>query len=110
MATNTVVVGCKLANGIIMQVDDKAININGFNTAQIIGGHGITEDVDEEFWNAWVEKNKENSLYTGGFIFANKKIKDTQAEAVEKKDNDSKTEPLKPEGTPGIEKADNKNG
>lgn len=95
-ATSTVTVGCKVANGIVMQVGDQAVDINGFNQQVVVGGHGITRDVPKDLWEAWLEENKNRKLCTGGFIFADESTKSVNSEAGEKVDNQSGTEPLVP--------------
>jgi hypothetical protein len=96
--TNTVTVGCKYPSGVLMQVGSVEIKANGSNSSEIYGGHGITEDVPEDFWKAWLEQNKNHSLVTGGFIFAHEKRSEVKAEAKEKSKNKTKAESLeKPE-------------
>lgn len=94
MSKDTVTIGCKIANGLFLQVDDKTVNINGFNTATVIGGHGLTENVPTDFWQAWLAKNKDRDIVKNGLIFAHGNTKDTSAEAKEKRNTQSKTEPI----------------
>ncbi|AOA58324.1 hypothetical protein [Acinetobacter larvae] len=106
-AVETVTVGCKLANGFIMQVDNTTLTINGFNKSTVIGSHGITEKVPKDFWEAWLAENKDRKLCTGGFVFAHESAKSTAAEAKEKSDNNSGTEPLDPKDkSTGVEEVD----
>lgn len=96
---STVKIGCKIANGILMsaQVDGKTAEcrINGFNQSPIVGAdHGITHDVPEALWQAWLEQFKDSKLVKGGFIFAHKAEKEVKAQAKDKKDNKSGTEQL----------------
>lgn len=104
---STVVIGCKLPNGLILQVGDKQHAVNGFNHSYVVGGHGITDDVPQDFWDAWVAENKDRAVLKNGFIFAHAKQKDVKAEATEKKATRSKTEPLDPSSKAGgVEKLD----
>ena len=96
MTANTVVIGCKLPNGFFMQVGDKVHTIKGFNSSNVIGGHGITEDVPAELWGAWLAENKDRDLVKNGFVCAHGDAKNTTAEAKEKAKTKSKTEPLEP--------------
>ena len=49
--SNTVLVGCKLPNGIVLHgTKSQPIHINGMNTSMIAGGYGITT-VDAMEWN-----------------------------------------------------------
>lgn len=92
----TVVIGCKLPNGFFMQVGDKVHTIKGYNSAAVVGGHGITDDVPADLWTAWLAENKDRDLVKNGFVFAHGDDKDTKAEAKEKAKTKSKTEPLVP--------------
>ncbi|WP_432784686.1 hypothetical protein AAEX37_01961 [Oligella sp. MSHR50489EDL] len=105
MSKETVVVGCKLPNGIIMQVGEQSHVIKGFNHSAVIGGHGITEDVPKDLWDAWLKENKDRDLCKNGFIFAHSKVTSTKAEATEKKATKSKTEPLEQKFTGEVTKA-----
>ncbi len=42
MQSNTVLIGCKLPQGIIVEVEGKKLKLNGMNTAMIAGGYGLT--------------------------------------------------------------------
>lgn len=91
-----VTVGCKIANGMLLELNGKKVRINGANSAQIIGGHGITENVDKEFMDEWLKKNAELSFVKGGFLFVHDKASNVAAEAKEKADEATGMEPLKP--------------
>ena len=94
MTEKTVTVGCKLPNGFIMQVGKQTHIIKGYNKSDVIGGHGITNGVPAELWQAWLTENKNRDLVKNGHVFAYADAKNTQAEAKEKTKNKSKTEPL----------------
>jgi len=87
-------VGCKLPNGIILSIGDKQVRLNGINSSEIIGGHGITEGVDKEFMDTWLAKNKELSFVKRGFIFCHEKVNDVKAEAKDRKNESTGLEPL----------------
>ena len=96
---STVTIGCKLANGILMNalVKGKVVEqrINGWNQNLIQGtGHGITHDVSKDLWDAWHEQFKESKLVKGGFIFAHAAEKKVKDEAKDKKTNKAGTEQL----------------
>ncbi len=107
----TVTVGCKLPHGLHMDLGDKRVTINGTNSAAIIGGHGITEGVDADFFDAWMKKNKDLPFVQRGLIFASEKKADIKAQAVEKKDVKTGLERLDPKKAPKgikkVEKSDN---
>lgn len=93
----TVKVGCKLPNGIIIFLGDTEVTLKGTNASQVIGGHGITENVDEDFFNAWLAANAEFPPVKNGYIFAHKRIDSLTAEATEKTATVSGFEPLNPD-------------
>ena len=96
---DTVTVGCKYPTGVLIQVGNMTHTINGSNSSEIFGGHGITDDVPKALWDAWVAENKNHDLVTGGFIFAHEQRKEVKAEAKEKVANKTKAEGLeKPNG------------
>lgn len=94
--SNTVSIGCKLPNGIIMEVEgSKPVRINGWNNNIIQGAeHGLTENVPAELWEAWKKVHAESRLVKGGFIFANSKAEGTKDRARGQKDNKSGHEQL----------------
>ena len=97
--TETVTVGCKYPTGVLLQVGDVTHVINGANSSEIFGGHGITEDVPKPLWDAWLAANKNHDLVVKGFIFAHSQRKDVKAEAKEKAKEKTKAEAVqKPEG------------
>lgn len=100
----TVIVGCKLPHGLHLDLDGNRVTLNGSNSAQIIGGHGITEGVDKEFFERWLKVFKDSPMVKGGFIFAHEKAANTAAEANDKQENKNGFEGLNPEKpAPGIE-------
>ena len=80
--SKTLTVGCKLPNGLIIEVDGKTAVINGTNTSKVIGGHGITENVDADLFNAWIERNKERKVVKNELIFAHTQKESVKASAT----------------------------
>ena len=104
MASTTVTVGCKLANGLIIEVGDKKAILNGANSAVLIGGHGITENVDKELFDAWMAQNKELTFVKAGLLFAHDKATNTAAQAKEQAEVETGLEGVDPGSLPaGIE-------
>lgn len=93
---STVTIGCKYPTGVLLQVGSTTFPINGSNSSEIFGGHGITDDVPKELWDAWLVENKNHDLVTGGFIFAHEQRKEVKAEAKEKVKNATKAEAITP--------------
>lgn len=100
---STVTIACKLPNGIIMQTGEhKPVRINGWNNNLIQGaGHGLTENVPADLWEAWSKEHAESKLVKGGFVFTAKSERDAKSKAKERKDNKSGHEQL-----PKVEKTD----
>lgn len=97
--SDTVVVGCKYPTGVLIQVGNVTHKINGSNSSEIFGGHGITDDVPKQLWDAWYAENKNHDLVLKGFIFAHEQRKEVKAQAKEKVANKTKAEALeKPKG------------
>lgn len=103
--SSTVIVGCKLPNGLIIHIGEKNVTLNGYNSTKIVGGHGITE-VDKDFWDEWSKSNSDFDPVKAGLIFASGSVKNTEAEAIEKEDNLSGFEQIDPNAkTNGVETA-----
>ena len=103
---DTVTVGCKLPNGIIIEMGDIKVEIKGALKALVIGGHGITENVNKEFFEAWMAKNKGLKFVQEGFIFACKTTAEAGDQAKDRQDEKTGLEPLPQDKLPeGIEAA-----
>lgn len=136
----TVSVGCKLPAGLILQVFEmregselvmgggvrsvkvaqrleKAVRLNGsatvFGTApehQIVGGYGITDGVDAEFFDLWQKQNADSEIVQKRLVFACSKNDAVMSEARAGRDVKSGLEPIDPNNLPkGIAKFDAKN-
>ena len=104
MASTTVTVGCKLPHGLHLDIGGKRVTLKGTNASNVIGGHGITENVDKAFFDKWMSQNKESAAVKNGLIFAHEAAQNTKAEAKEKKDNKNGFEGLDPaKPGPGIQ-------
>lgn len=100
MATSkTVSVGCRLPNGVVLELGDKKVTLNGLNKVVIIGvDHGITE-VDGDFWAAWSELNKDFTPFKNGAIFSAGDAKSTSALAEDLQGVKTGLEPIDPNAT-----------
>lgn len=96
-----VTVGCKLPNGVILELlnikDSPRVTIKGTNAAALVGGHGITPNVDADFFEAWMKANKDLPFVKAGFIFAHDKPEKTGDEARDRAKNKTGFEPKDPE-------------
>lgn len=87
--TKMVVVGCKLPNGLILELGRPGegaytrVRLNGANSAQIIGGAGLT-DVSEEFMTAWLKKNAELSFVRQRLVFVGNDVTEASAVAIDR--------------------------
>jgi hypothetical protein len=108
MAKSTVVVGCKLPNGIILgdhEEPKKQFTLNGLNRANIIGAAYATTEVDAELWDAWYSVNKDFPAVKSGSIFQASNDASVKSIAREYKDRKTGFEPLDPKAH-GVKPAD----
>ncbi len=106
MAKATVTVGCKLPHGLHLDINGKRVTVNGVNSTEIIGGYGMTKDVDKEFFDAWMALNREHPAVKNELIFSDVQTSSAHAKAVERKDEKTGFEAIDPKKPgPGIEAA-----
>lgn len=106
-----IVVGCKLPNGIVLEVGKTKVALNGLNRTKIIGSTHGTTDVDEEFWKAWSAENKEFPAFKSGAIFAAASQNEVAAMGKSLAEVPTGFEPMKKKGdkrAPGVEPATDK--
>lgn len=107
--SNLVKVGCKLPHGLILteevKVEDKFVAtgkrtvLQGYNSAKVIGGCGITE-VDRDFITHWLEANKAFAPVVEGLIFVVGSDDEAEKEAARRETVRSGFEAPQP-GAPG---------
>ncbi|KMJ45450.1 hypothetical protein ABLB69_14425 [Xenorhabdus khoisanae] len=103
---STVVIACKLANGLYLEVGEQRVSVNGFARNMVDeNGFGLTYGVNAELWQAWLAENKDRDLVINGLIFAHEQEASTKAEAKEKQKTKSGTERIQPEQVKEVEKA-----
>lgn len=90
-----VTVGCKLPNGLHLDLDGRRATINGANSSRIVGGYGLTE-VDKDLWEAWAKAYAESPLIKNGLVFAQGSAASAEAKAKEQAEIKSGLEPLVP--------------
>lgn len=103
-----VTVGCKLPNGLVLEVDGKQAIISGYRgeDVRIIGGYGLTQ-VDKELWDAWLKTHKEQPYVKNGVIFAQDNGNSARAQAKEQEKVKSGLDPLPQDNpAPGIKRDD----
>lgn len=75
----------------------------------IVGGFALTPNVSGEFWNKWLEQNKEHAAVTFGLIFAYASMEDASAAAMDNADKRTGLERLDPKKLPkGLQTAKEK--
>lgn len=88
----TVVIGCKLPNGLIIEVGSPGADnywrhqLKGSNDARIIGGFGITENVDQENFARWLKAHAFMPAVKNGLIFVHDTVESARDIALERKD------------------------
>jgi hypothetical protein len=107
MGMPKIAVGCKLPNGLHLDHGGKRVTLKGANDSVVVGGHGITEEVDQDFFDAWMQAHQDFQPVKQSLIFAHAKRANVEAEAKEKANNKSGFERLNPDApAPGIKKAE----
>ena len=107
---STVTVGCKLPNGVIMEMgtlgtpEYRRVTLKGANSATVVGGYGLTEHVDEALFDAWVKKNSWLEFIKQGLVFKQARADDARAQAADTAEMRSGFERLAPKDFPkGVE-------
>ncbi|WP_336281107.1 hypothetical protein [Cronobacter dublinensis] len=105
----TIVVGCKLPNGLVVEQDGYTVTLNGSNSSNVVGGYGLTEGVDKDAFEKWMEVHKNQPYVKNELVFAQAKANSAQSKANENASVKSGLEGLpQDKPAPGIEKADGK--
>lgn len=91
----TVTVGCKLPNGLYLDVQGKRAPLAGANSSRIVGGYGLTE-VNKDLWDAWVKAYADSPLLRGDLVFAQGNASSAESKASEQGEVKSGLEQLVP--------------
>ena len=86
-SAKTVSIACKLPQGLTIHLNGQRepVTLHGANSHFNIAGHGITQNVPVETWEA-IQKQHAHALWLkNGFVFANSDGDDLQEEATDKK-------------------------
>lgn len=79
----TIVVGCKLPNGLVVDQDGYTVTLNGANASNVIGGYGLTDGVDKDAFDKWLEAHKNQPYVKKELVFAQAKANSAQSKASE---------------------------
>lgn len=66
---------------------------------QKVAGAALTFGIPRDFWERWLEQNKDTAMVRNGLVFAHGKRDGVVGEAREKRDLRSGFEPLRPDAT-----------
>ncbi len=95
-----ITIGCKLPHGIVAQVSDTQIHINGANSSQVIGGYGQTV-VDKSFYEQWASIYKDAAFFVNELVFIVKDARSFKDAATERQDVATGVEGVNPD-KPGL--------
>lgn len=101
MNTDTVIVGCKLPNGLHLDLrnnEGEVIRhtIAGANAARIVGGYGLTPGVPAEFMAKWFEVNARHPAVVNKSIFIHSQASSARSIAKEHEKLETGLQPLDP--------------
>lgn len=92
----TVVVGCKLPHGLIIQHAGRKVVLAGSNAEGAIGGYGLTRGVDKEFFEGWLKDHASFEPVAKDLVFAVGQESAARGTASERKGEKNGFEPLDP--------------
>lgn len=91
---STVTVLSRLPHDLVLEVGNTKVVINGATKEVIIGsGYGMTENVDADFFAAWLEKFKDRSFVKNELVVAAKTDREAKAKGKDLGDKKSGLEP-----------------
>lgn len=101
---DVIIVGCKLPHGLEIQLGGKTVLLNGNNSTDIVGGYGLTYDVDKAAFDQWLLDYKDFPAVQQGLIFAQTTDQKAKSQAKEQAAVKTGLEGLNPDApAPGIQ-------
>ncbi|WP_063658033.1 hypothetical protein [Candidatus Arsenophonus triatominarum] len=91
-----IIVGCKLPHGLKATVKNETIELKGANACAIYGGFGITEGVDEAWFNVFSKTYAQAGFIKKGLIFKVTDQKSFSSAAKERAQVKTGLEPINP--------------
>jgi hypothetical protein len=70
--------------------------LNGANSSKVIGGYGITRNIPGDFFDAWLEQNKDLALVRNNLVFKQPSLDQAEDQAEEQADLKSGMEGIDP--------------
>ncbi|MDA8485853.1 hypothetical protein NNO07_22530 [Pseudomonas resinovorans] len=103
----TVIVGCKLPHGLQVNLGGVKVVLRGANSSRILGGFGITRDVDKDLIEGWLKAEAKNPIVANGMVFIATTDREADKAASEREGEKSGFEGIDPK-KPGkdLKKAD----
>lgn len=104
---STCTVGCKVPNGLILEIGErgtdtyKQVVLRGQSAGNIVGGFGLTENVDENAFDRWLETNKALPWAKQGLVFKMRNTTEASARALDHSEQKTGLERLTPDKLPG---------
>lgn len=97
----TLIVGCKLPNGLHLDLKTKGgerqrVTLNGANSGHIVGGYGLTRNVSAEFIMEWLKVNAKHPAVVNNEIFVHNQLESAEDMARERRDIETGLEPIDP--------------
>lgn len=129
-ATGTVIVACKIPNGLILQCSEEytaheAVSGGGYRevkmfrkagekhfvrgpkvpqgmmpTFELASGAALTSGIPADFWERWLEEHKNATYVLNGLVFASKELAGVRAHCRENENVPSLLEPIDPANLP----------
>jgi hypothetical protein len=98
--------GSKTVKQAVQRIDTDPVRLYGYaapmtpdgDTVLVAGGYALTPNVSADFWDAWLEQNRDLDLVKRNLIYAASRQGDAGAFAKEHKSQQSGLEPLDVEG------------
>jgi hypothetical protein len=107
MARETVIVGCKLPNGLLLQVGNQTMRVNGRSqyrmpsptrkdrNTDVKYADGLTV-LNKDFWDTWVKEHRDYAPVKSGAIYASPSRSDAVAKARDTEEMKVGFEPMDP--------------
>jgi hypothetical protein len=109
MSNEVLVVGCKLPNGLVIDIDGYSVTLNGANSSNVVGGYGLTENVDKAAFDKWIKAHADQPYVKNELVFAQAKTNSAESKAKENASVKSGLEGLPQDNpAPGVTKSDGK--